>query len=151
MSQKATRIALWISTILVLLLIAAQGWSGQWTVFYVLWPGADIGNTFATVAGHLSTYHIRLGYAIGAISLLTLVFAFLSRSSLYARIFAVLAFALVVLAAAGGVQFVRSGFQDRLSLGQMADSFLAAFAANFLLLFFLNKTPKFPWSRQKAG
>jgi hypothetical protein len=151
MSQKATRVALWISAILILLLIAAQGWSGQWVVFYVLWPGAKIGNTLATVAGHFSGYHVKMGFAIGAVSLLILILAFFSRSSLYARILAIVAFALVVLAAAGGVQFVRSGFQDRVSLGQMADSFLGAFAANFLLLFFLNKTPKFPWSRQKAS
>jgi hypothetical protein len=150
MLKKVSRNALWISTILVLVLIAAQGWTGQWTVFYVVWPGSNAGNTMVMTTAHMATYHMKMGFAIGAISILIFIFAFLSKSSLYARILAIIALALIALAATGGYLYVRSGLQDRLSLGQMADSFLGAFAAYFLLLFFLNRTPRFPWSRPRA-
>jgi hypothetical protein len=151
MLQKVCRGILWISTIVVVILIAAQGWTGNWTVFYLLWPGSNVSSTFMLVTAKMAIYHERVGFAIGAISILIIIFAFLSKSNLYVRVFAILGFGITVLAVMGGFMFVNSSLQDRLSLGQMADSFLGVFAAYFLMLFFLNKTPRFPWSRGKAG
>ena len=148
--QKACHRSLWISAIIVLVLDAVQGWSGDWAAFF-RGPGGNLSHTFMLVVTKLTIYHKTMGFVIGAISILIIIFAFLARSSRYVRVFAILGFAITVSAAMGGFLYVTSRFQDRLALGQMADSFIGAFAAYFLILFFLNKTPKFPWSRGKAG
>jgi hypothetical protein len=136
---------LWITTIMVLILTAVQGVSGNWTVFYLLWPGYNAGDTFLGIVVWLSVYHIKMGFAIGAISILIIIFVFLSKSNWYVRLFSVVGLAVTFSAAMGGYLFVTTGFEDRLSLGQMADSSIAVFAAYFLMLFFMNKVPRWPW------
>jgi hypothetical protein len=149
--QKYCGWGLWISTILILILVAVQGVSGNWTVFYLLWPGYTAGETFLRIVVWLSLFHIKTGFAIGAISILVIIFAFLSKSNWYVRIFSLLGLAVTISAAMGGYLFVTTAFQDRLSLGQMADSFVAVFAAYFLMFFFMNKVPHWPWLRAKEG
>jgi hypothetical protein len=151
MIQKVSRIGLWVSTIVILLLVAVQGWSGGWSAFYLIWPGSNVGATFLHIVAWLAAYHRKLGFAIGGISILIIIFAFLSKTNIYVRILTILGLAVTVSAALGGYLYVHSSLQDRLSLGQMADSFIAVFAVYFLQLFFMNKTPRFPWSRAKAG
>ena len=145
MLQRICRWGLWISTILVLLLAAVQGVSGNWTVFYLLWPGYNAGDIFLRVVVWLSIFHIKLGFAIGAVSILIIIFAFLSKSNWWVRIFSVVGLGVTFSAAMGGYLFVTTGFEDRLSLGQMADSSIAVLAAYFLMLFFMNKAPSWPW------
>jgi hypothetical protein len=149
--QKVSRLGLWVSIIVILLLVAVQGWSGGWCAFYLIWPGSNAGATFLHIVAWLTAYHRKLGFAIGGISVLIIVFAFLSKASIYVRVLAVLGLAVTVSAALGGYLYVHSSLQDRLSLGQMADSFIGVFAAYFLQLFFMNKTPRFPWTRARAG
>ena len=129
---------LWIATILILVLDVAQGWSGGWSAFFLDWPGADVTNYFLMFTAKLALYHHKMGFAIGALSILIIIFAFLAKSNLYVRVFAVLGFVTTFLAALGGILYVESGLQDRLSLGQMSDAFIGAFAFYFLLLFLLN-------------
>jgi hypothetical protein len=141
---------LWISTLLILVLNVAQGWSGGWSAFFLDWPGANVSNSFLMFTAKLALYHEKMGFAMGALSILIIIFAFLARSNLYIRVFAILGFVTIVLAAWGGILYVESGLQDRLSLGQMSDAFIGAFAFYFLLLFLLNRTPRFPWDRNKS-
>ena len=143
--QRICRWGLWISIILVLILTTVQGVSGNWTVFYLLWPGYNAGDTFLRIVVWLSFFHIKTGFAIGAVSILIIVFAFLSKSNWYVRAFSVVGLAVMFSAAMGGYLFVTTAFEDRLSLGQMADSSIAVFAAYFLMLFFMNKVPRWPW------
>lgn len=151
MRQRVGKVGLWISTILILIVMAVQGWSGGWSAFYLVWPGYNPGNTFLLFVARLALYHMRMGFfTIGALSVLIIIFAFLARSSIYVRIFAIVGLLLVALAAYGGLRFVTSSLQDRLSLGQMADSFIGVFAAYFLQFFFMNKTPVFPWDHARA-
>lgn len=145
--QRICRWGLWISAILVLILTAVQGVSGNWTVFYLLWPGYNAGDTFLRIVVWLSFYHIKMGFALGAISILIIVFAFLSKSNWYVRIFSLLGLAVMFSAGMGGYLFVTTGFEDRLSLGQMADSSIAVFVAYFLMLLFMVKVPRWPWLR----
>jgi hypothetical protein len=149
--QRVCRRGLWIGTILALILIAAQLVSGNWTVFYLLWPGYSAGETFLRIVVWLSFYHMKTGFAIGAISILILFFAFLSKSNWYVRIFSVVGLAVTFSAAMGGFLFVTSALQDRLSLGQMADSSVGVFAAYFLMFFFMNKVPRWPWLHAKGS
>jgi len=151
MLQKVYLRGLWISAILFIVLCAVQGWSGNWSVFYFVWPGSNSGIAFTRFVAGLASYHMKMGYGIGVVSILIVAFAFLSKSNLYVRIFAVLGLVLTAVAALGGYVYVHSSFQDRLSLGQMADSFIAALTAYFIMLIFLNRTPRFPWDRKEVA
>ena len=151
MFRKVCMWGLWISTIVVLLLAALQGLSGHWIAFFLLWPGGpSLGHAFLQAMVALSAYHRGAGFAIGAISILILFFAFFSKSTIYVRVFAIVGLVMTVVTAAGGFLYVTSGLKDRWSLGQMADGFVGVFGAYFIQLFFMNKTPRFPWHRSKA-
>jgi hypothetical protein len=149
MLPKTSRIILWILIVANLILVAAQGWSGNWSVFYLLWPGYHPGAAFVNFVAGLAEYHSKMGFAIGVISVIILVFAFLAKKNIFVRIFGVLGLAVTVLAVLGGVIYVDSAFQDRLSLGQMADSSIGVFAAYFLMLLFTFWTPRFSSSRRQ--
>lgn len=151
MMQKVSKTGLWVSTIVIIILIAVQGFSGSWCAFYLMWPGSNVGATFLHVVTGLAAYHRKMGFALGGISILIIIFAFLAKTSIYVRILAVLGLAAGIVAGVGGYLYVHSAFADRLSLGQMADSFIGMFAAYFLQLFFMNKVPRFPWSREKSA
>jgi hypothetical protein len=113
-------------------------------------PGgpANLSQSFIDALAKLAIYHKVAGFVVGGISILVLIFAFIRRSSIYVRIFAVLGFIITLIAGIGGFLFVKSGFQDRWALGQMSDSFVGAYAAYFLQVFFMNKTPRFLWTSQ---
>jgi hypothetical protein len=151
MSEKLQRnfsMALWISTLAILVVMSIQALSGNWITFFLILPGgpANLSQSFIGALVKVAIYHKLMGFMIGGISILILVFTLVRRSSIYVRIFAVLGFIITVIAGIGGFLFVNSGFQDRWALGQMADGFVGAYAAYFLQLFFMNKTPKFPWT-----
>lgn len=153
MSEKLQRnlsMALWISTLAILVVVSIQALSGNWITFFLILPGgpANLSQSFIDTLVKVAIYHKLMGIVIGGISILILIFAFVRRSSIYVRIFAVLGFIIIVSAGIGGFLFVKSGFQDRWPLGQMADSFVGAYAAYFLQLFLMNKTPRFPWTSQ---
>ena len=153
MSEKLQRIfsmALWISTLAILVVMSIQALSGNWITFFLILPGApaNLSQSLIGALVKLAIYHKITGFVIGGISILILIFAFIRRSSIYVRIFAVIGFIITVSVGVGGFQFVKSGFQDRWGLGQMADSFVGAYAAYLLQLFFMNKTPRFPWTSQ---
>jgi len=136
--------ALWVSTIVILVLITVQAFSGNWITYFLILPGgpANLSQGFIDGLAKLAVYHKIMGFATGLVSILVLIFAFIRRSSIYVRIFAVLGFIITISAGIGGYLFVKSGLQDRWALGQMADSFVGAYAAYFLQLFFMNKTPR---------
>jgi len=140
--------ALWVSTLAILVLLSVQAFSGNWITYFFILPGApaNLTQNFINSMAQLAIYHRIAGFVIGGISVLVLIFAFIGRSSIYVRIFAVLGFIITVSAGIGGYLFVKSAYQDRWALGQMADSFVGVYAAYFLQLFFMNKTPRFPWT-----
>jgi hypothetical protein len=151
MQHRGCKWGLWISTIVILVLFTAQGWTGNWATFYLLWPGSNVSDMFLQVTANLAVYHMKMGYAIGAVSILIIIFDFLAKSNIYVKVFSILGLIITAVAALGGYLFVSSSFEDRLSLGQMADAFIGAFIAYFLMLFFMNKVPRFPWSRAKSS
>ncbi len=149
--QKVGRWGLWISTIAVVLIAAIQGLSGHWLVFYLFWPGGPtLGSRLSQFVVWLGSYHRAAGFAVGALSLLVLFFSFVAKSSIYVRALAILGLALTVVTAAGGYLYVTSGYQDRWSLGQMADAFVGVLGIYLIQLIFMNKTPRFPWSKARA-
>jgi hypothetical protein len=153
MSEKLEQVfsaALWVSTIVILVLMTVQGFSGNWVTYFLVLPGgpANLSQSFINAMANLAIYHKVVGFITGGISISVLIFAFMSRTNIYVRTFAVLGFIITASAGIGGFLFVKSGFQDRWPLGQMADSFVGAYAAYFLQLFFMNRTPRFPWTSQ---
>jgi hypothetical protein len=143
--------SLWILTIAFVLVTALQGISGNWITFFLVWPGGNFGNTFVMAMVKLSSYHRIAGFFEAGISILILFFAFLSKSSIYVRAFAVLGLIMMALAATGGILYVTSDYQDRMALGQMADASVGVVGTYLIQLFFMNKTPRFPWNRQEAN
>jgi len=145
--QKVSSKGLWISTLAVLVLMSVQAWSGNWITFFLILPGGpgDLSAQFTQAMAGFAVYHAIMGFIIGLGSIVVLIFAFISKSSIYVRIFVILGLILTASAAIGGILFQQSGYQDRWPLGQMADSFVGAYAAYFLQLFFMNKTPNLPW------
>ena len=149
MLQKVCLRGLWISSIVFLVLGAVQGFTGNWSIFYIEWPGSNSSAGFIRFVVDLANYHMKMGFALGAISILIIIFAFLARTNIYVRIFAVLGLVVTVTAAVGGYLYVHSSTADRLSLGQMADAFIGVLAVYFIMLGFLYKPPVFPWSRKR--
>ena len=98
----------------------------------------------------LGTYHRIGGWTTGGLSVVILYFAFFSRSTVYTRIIAMVGFIMTVLAALGGYLYVTSGFADRMSLGQMADAATGVTGVYLIQLFFMNKTPRFPWVKRSS-
>lgn len=148
MSEKMQRnlsVAMWASAGLILTLLTLQGLSGNWITYFLILPGgpANLSQVFVSGLVKLAMYHKIMGLFIGLLSMLILIFAFTRRWSRYVRIFAVLGFIITALAAIGGYLFVQSGLTDRWPLGQMSDAFVGCYAAYFLQLFFMNKTPSF--------
>jgi hypothetical protein len=142
-SQRNLSVTLWVLTSLILALITLQGLSGNWITYFLILPGgpANLGQALIQGLVMLAAYHRIMGFIIGLISVLVLVFAFVCRSGSYVRLFAVLGFIITILAAAGGFLFMKSGLEDRWPLGQMSDAFVGALAAYFLQLYFMNKVP----------
>jgi hypothetical protein len=151
-SQHSLSIALWVSTIVILVLVSLQGFSGNWVTFFLILPGGSsaFSQGFIPVLVKLGLYHRIMGFVITLLSIVVLVFAFLKKSSIYVRVFAVLGFVLTVVAAYGGYLFFTSRYQDRLSLGQMADAFVGVDAAYFLQLFFMNRTASFSFRSKNS-
>ena len=151
MFQKISQKILWIATIAVLIICAVQGISGHWVTFYLIWPGSESsGQTFLRAMKDLANYHKAAGVSVGVLSILILILAFGSRPSIYVRIMALIGLALTVVTIIGAYKYVSSGFLDRWSLGQMADGFVGVFAAYFLQLLLMLKTPAFLLHRGKA-
>jgi len=142
-TQRSLSITLWVLTAVILALLTLQGLSGNWITYFLILPGGPANLSQVLIGGliKLALYHRIMGFIIGLLSILILIFAFTRRWSNFVRLFAVLGFIITALAAIGGYLFVKSGLMDRWPLGQMSDAFVGAYAAYFLQLFFMNKTP----------
>lgn len=140
--QRNFSVTLWVLTGVMLGLITLQGLSGNWITYFLILPGgpSNLSQVFIGGLVKLAKYHMIMGFAMGGISVLVLIFAFLRKSTIYVRVFAVLGFVITVLAVIGGYLFFKSEFQDRWALGQMADAFVGAYAAYFVQLFFMSRT-----------
>ncbi len=151
-SQRKLSVTLWALTGVILALLTLQGISGNWITYFIILPGgpAGLSQILIVFLVKLVLYHRIMGFVIGLLSILVLIFAFLRLWSKYVRLFAVLGFIITATAAMGGYLFVKSGFTDRWPLGQMSDAFIGCYAAYFLQLFFMNKTPGFRSSAKES-
>ena len=130
-----------IFTILVLVFLTVQGWTGDFSNLFAVFPSgtvsASIGGILAGVekAGPLVTYHALEGALILALSIVVLSLSFSSHASSTLKVFAILGLGSVASALAGGVLFVLSDFQNNGNSAQMGGSFIGAYAFFFLVLY----------------
>ncbi|HKW43039.1 MAG TPA: hypothetical protein VJP06_02520 [Thermoplasmata archaeon] len=102
--------------------------------------GFSIGaiSNYMGAGGPALVIHAILGIVIFADALLVLIIAFPVKIRWF-RILAVAAFAFVLSAGLGGLQFLLSGFHDDNSSYQMSTGFLLAFVFTFLAFYFLGR------------
>lgn len=103
-------------------------------------PPFSLSSTAVTAAlngvGVVAVVHASLGSLLVLFSLVSIILA-LRTGAISVKVFGILAFVAMCLAAATGVMYTLSGFQnDGLSHG-MATMFLLSFSFNFLELYFL--------------
>jgi hypothetical protein len=92
-------------------------------------------------AGVVAVIHASLGSGLVIFSVINLIFSL--RSGLRSvQVFGSLAFLATLLAAATGLLFVLSGFQNNGDTHGMATNFLLSFTFYFLELYFLKPAPK---------
>jgi hypothetical protein len=125
----------------ILVLLTAQGWSGDFANLFAVFPTgqiASLNDLFQALfqAGPLVLYHSIEGLVLLALSIAILVFSFAKSRSKNLRIFALLGTISVISAIIGGVLFVLSSFQNNANSAQMGGSFIGAYAFYFLVLYF---------------
>jgi len=130
-------------TILNLVLLATQGWTGDAVNLFAVFPSGAVtsmGQLFGSLAGAgpgpLASWHALEGILIVLISIGIATVSFTRTKSRNTRIVAILGLVFVLSAAYGGYAFVLSGYANNGSSAQMGGSFLGAYAMDFLVLYY---------------
>lgn len=128
--------------IAILIVLTAQGWTGDFVNLFAVFPSGSVGRTLngftqALInAGRMEVTHAILGAVLTTLAAAILVVAFRSTANRGARIFAIIGFLGVLSAAYGGISFVFSGFQNDGNSAQMGGSFIGSYSSYFLVLYF---------------
>ncbi len=133
-----------ILIVVMLLIVATQGWTGDFVNVFVA-PSQGVSPYSFSMVGFLQgveslgpflIWHASEGVLIFALSLVLLFFSFRWSTKRSVRISAALGTVTVVVAGLGGMLFVLSGFSDGGTSMQMGGSFLGVFALYFIELYF---------------
>jgi hypothetical protein len=132
--------------VVVLVLLAAQGWFGDTVSIFITPSGGTTpppdtpGGLIQALQGMKTPifpmWHAFQGLALALLAVIVLVLAFAWTRSRGVRVWAVVGLLSMLSAALGGYLFVRSGFADGASSAQMGGSFIAAFTSYFLVLYY---------------
>ena len=132
-----------IMTVLDLVLLSVQGWSGDVVNLFASFPSgkpADIGGAAQSLQaagpGPLAIFHGIAGVLVLFLSIGIVVSAFRKSKATSLRVVSLLALISVVVAALGGYLFVFSGFLDNGNSAQMGGAYLGAYAMTFLVLYY---------------
>lgn len=132
-----------IMTILNLVLLSVQAWTGDAVNLFASFPSGTIGGVgqlfpalLSAGPGPLALWHGIEGLLVVLLSVGIAVSAFRRTKSRSIRIVSILGLVSVVVAALGGYLFVLSGFLNNGNSAQMGGSFLGAYAMNFLVLYY---------------
>jgi hypothetical protein len=133
-----------LMTVFNLVLLSVQAWTGDVLVIFAAFPQGVV-NTFGDAYRALQSVGwpapLAIVHAIGGILILLLtlgilVVAFRRTKSRGVRVASLLGLISVLSAVVGGYLFVFSGFVANGNSAQMGGSFIAAYAMNFLVLYF---------------
>ena len=132
-----------ILLVLVLVLLAIQGWFGDTTNIFVTTGTANpvafsLGAITPVIIsyGPILIWHALEGLILIALSLLAIPLTFVWTNKRSVRIMSILGSAAIVSAAFGGLSFVASGFAAGGYSAQMGGSFIGAFGVYFVALYF---------------
>ena len=132
-----------VMTVLDIVLLSVQAWSGDVVNLFASFPKGDVSGLGDAVQGlesagpgPLAIYHGIEGVVIVLLAIGISVLAFRRTRSRGVRIASLLGLFFVVAAAAGGYYFVFSGFLNDGNSAQMGGSFIGAYAMNFLVLYY---------------
>ena len=129
-------------TIVNLVLLSIQGWSGDTVNLFATFPSGSVSSfqVFQALAragpGPLAVWHGVEGVLVLLLAIGIVVSVFMRTRSRNLRIVSLLALFFVVSAVYAGLQFVFSGFTDNGASAQMGGSFIGAYAMTFLVLYY---------------
>ena len=132
-----------LMTVLNLVLLSLQAWTGDAVNLFASFPSGTVnglGQLFPALLsagpGPLAAWHGLEALLIILLSAGIAVSAFRRTKRRSVRVVALLALLSVASAGAGGVLFTLSGFLNNSFSAQMGGSFIAAYAMNFLVLYY---------------
>lgn len=132
-----------LMTVLNLVLLSIQGWTGDVVNLFAVFHSGTVsgfGQFFSDLVsagpGPLAIWHALEGLLVLLLSIGIAASAFRRSKSWSLRIVSLLAALSVASAAVGGYLFVFSGFLNNGNSAQMGGSFIAAYALNFLVLYY---------------
>jgi len=136
--------ALKIMTVINLVLLSVQGWTGDTVNLFASFPqGAvnGIGGALQSLGSTggispITLFHAMEGVAILLISIGIAVAAFRRSRLRSVRVTSLLGLLFVISAVVGGYLFVFSGFLNNANSAQMGGSFIGTYAMNFLVLYY---------------
>lgn len=135
-----------IATVVTLVILSIQGWTGDGVNLFALFPSGSVAYSLGGIAralrlvsgtGPMMIYHTAEGFVLVILSLIILALSFAWTKNRGARICAIFGTFWTISAAYGGLSFVFSGFLSNGSSAQMGASFIGAYAFYFLVLYYL--------------
>ena len=132
-----------LMTVLNLILLSVQAWTGDVVNLFATFPSGavnGIAGLFPALGsagpGPLALYHGIEGLAITLLSVGIAISALRRTKSRSVRAASLLGLVFVAVAALGGYLFALSGFLNNGNSAQMGGAFLGAYAMNFLVLYY---------------
>jgi hypothetical protein len=126
----------------ILIIMTAQGWTGDFVNLFAVFPSGKVRATFSGFiqalvgAGRMEVIHVILRISLMVLTIVALVVTFRSDASKWSRAWVIIGFLGVLSAVYGGLSFVLSGFQNDGNSAQMGGSFIGSYASYFLLMYF---------------
>jgi hypothetical protein len=132
-----------VMVVLNLVLLSVQGWTGDVVNLFAAFPSGPVAGVGGAVSallsagpGPLAIYHAVEGVVVLLLAVGVVSVAFTRSKSRGVRVTSLLALISVASAAIGGYLFLFSGFTANGNSAQMGGSFIAAYALNFLVLYY---------------
>lgn len=145
MKTNATRASLHKLRIIIVVLLAFmtfQGWLGDTLNLFAVFPAGTVNYSLTGFAeaisavGPLLIIHILNACLLLILGIVVAKMTFKRTESKGARISSILGIWFIISAIMGGVLFVLSGFANNAYSAQMGGSFIAAYAAYFVVLYY---------------
>jgi hypothetical protein len=134
-----------LMTVLNIILLSIQAWSGDVVNLFAVFPQGPVSNIGGAVqaldsvgwVSPLALFHGIDGVVILLLSIGVSAVAFRRTRMRSLRVVSLLGLLSVISALIGGYLFVFSGFLNNGNSAQMGGSFIGAYAMNFLVLYYI--------------
>lgn len=146
MKANITRASLHKLRIIIVVLLAFmtfQGWLGDTINLFAVFPTVTVNYSLTgfieavSAVGPLLIIHILNACLLLILGIVVVIMTFKRTESKGARISSILGVWFIISAIIGGILFVLSGFSNNAYPAQMGGSFIAAYAAYFVVLYYV--------------